>query len=212
MTSGASSPRSGMPWSGDLIALAEAQLGPPPCRTAGSRWARGQLGRRSRPQDPPSSSTTACSPTSCAGSRHWPAGDRRPRHLRLPPLPGRHHGHQPPVAPAAHAVAAPVLVVDVQARPRRGPGRQHLLRLRPVTVTPACTHSSSSTSWRHPRGQSVFLAHDEHATATSRRWGSSAGLVLRRRVTTDTLDIKRGGVGAVVELARVPPCRSAARR
>ena len=54
-------------------------------------------------------------------------------------------------------------------------------------------------------GSKVFLAHlAKQATANEPPLGFFRGLVLRRRATTGhTLDIKRGGIGAVVELARV---------
>ena len=138
------------------------------------------------------------------GARH--PGDRRPRRVRLPALPRRRHGHQPAVAAAAGPLAAGVLVVAAPAGARRDPGRQHLLRhaagaRRPGAVRERC----SGTCSRHPRGRRCSSrTWRSRPPPTSRRWASSAASCCEKAGDhRHTLDIKRGGIGAVVELARV---------
>ena len=176
------------------LLLGDARLASPPRAGARGRPGHRHHHRRPRPARP-----------AALVRGTGPTGDRRPRHLRLPALPRRRHGDEPPVAPAPAAVAAAVLVLAVRARARRGPGGQHLLRHAPVHGDAALHARLQRHVLTASPGSRSFLAQlAKHATSNEPPFGFFRGLVLEKAGDhKDTLDIKRGGVGAVVELARV---------
>ncbi len=125
--------------------------------------------------------------------------------MRLPPVRRRRHGDQPAVAPPAGGVAAGAVVVVLRADAPGGAPLLDLLRHAPGPRRREPPHPATcSTSCGRPPGHHLPRPPREAAGSQEPPLGFFRGFVLEKAGEhRDALDIKRGGILAVVELARV---------
>ena len=141
---------------------------------------------------------------------------RRARRVRLPPLPRRHHGHQPPVASAPAGVEADVRAVDRRAGARRDPPVGDLLR--PARSSTATARSSTELQEQIRRVGAAQQPLPRPPGAQRRRQRATARLLPRVRPRARGRAQGHGSTSsaaASTRSSRSPacmPCREGCRR